>query len=83
VVVTLTDLTTGVVRLTASATAAFSGTLELENGHNYRLNIDADAAVQGAGDALGQYNVAFSAPVPAPGAIALIALAGFVARRRR
>jgi MYXO-CTERM domain-containing protein len=83
VVVTLTDLTTGVVRLTASATAAFSGSLELDAGHDYRLHIDADAAAQGAGDALGQYNVAFSAPVPAPGAIALLALAGFVARRRR
>jgi len=86
VVVTLTDLTMNEVRLTASATAAFSGSLELIAGHNYRLLIDADAGVQGAGDSLGQYNVAFSAPVPSPGALALLGLAGlagFAVRRHR
>jgi|688.fasta_scaffold456470_1 MYXO-CTERM domain-containing protein len=83
VVVTLTDTTTSTVRLTASATAAFSGSLSLENGHSYRLVIDADAGVQGTGDSLGQYNVAFSTPIPAPGAAALLGLAGVVARRRR
>ncbi len=83
VIVTLTDTTTSTVRLTASATAAFSGSLSLDSGHSYRLVIDADAGVQGTGDSLGQYNVAFSAPIPAPGAAALLGLAGVVACRRR
>jgi MYXO-CTERM domain-containing protein len=83
VLVTLTDTTTGVVRLSASATAAFSGSLTLDENHTYRLVIDADAGVQGAGNSLGQYNIAFNAPIPTPGSAALLGLAGLATKRRR
>ncbi|MBI1303144.1 MAG: hypothetical protein GC172_05090 [Phycisphaera sp.] len=83
--VVLTDLTTNTVRLALSDDSIASGNVSLDSGRSYRLEIRADASVGNGGAALASYNASFTA-IPAPGAMALLALAGtagLTARRRR
>ena len=83
--VVLTDLTANVVRLALSDDSIASGSLALDSGRSYRLEIRADANVGNGGGALANYNASFTA-IPAPGAMALLALAGtagLASRRRR
>ncbi len=83
--VVLTDLTTNTVRLALSDDSIASGSVSLDSGRSYRLEIRADANVGNGGGALASYNASFTA-IPAPGAMALLALAGsagLATRRRR
>jgi len=83
--VVLTDLTANVVRLALSDDSIASGSLTLDAGRSYRLEIRADASVSNGGGALANYNASFVA-IPAPGALALLAFAGasgLRSRRRR
>lgn len=83
--VVLTDLTANIVRLALSDDSIASGSLALDSGRSYRLEIRADANVGNGGGALASYNASFNA-IPAPGALVLLALAGtagLASRRRR
>jgi hypothetical protein len=82
-VVRVTDSTTGSVILAFSGPTAGSGSFSVVSGRSYRVEVSAIAAVQGGGLSAANYSVGFFAPVPAPGAIALLGLAGLVGRRRR
>ncbi|MFM1821750.1 MAG: hypothetical protein RI967_16 [Planctomycetota bacterium] len=80
--VVVTDLTTGVIRLAMSSDAAGSGSFDVIAGRQYRVEIKASASNDGTGEYFANYNVGFTS-IPQPGAIALLGLAGLVARRRR
>lgn len=83
--VVLTDLTSNTVRLALSDDRIASGSLTLDAGRSYRLEILADANVANGGGALASYNANFTA-IPGPGALALVACAGAIGlstRRRR
>lgn len=80
--VIVTDLTTGTIRLAMSSDAAGSGSFEVIAGRQYRVEVTATATAQGTGEYFANYNIGFTS-IPQPGAVALLGLAGLVARRRR
>lgn len=80
------DLTDAVADIAFSGPAIGSGSFTMDAGHTYRIQIVAVAGSVGTTNAVANYNVglfADSLPVPGPGVIALLALAGLAARRRR
>lgn len=80
------DLTASSAEIAFSGPVLGSGSFTVDAGHAYRVEITAIAAAVGSTNAVANYNVglfADSLPVPAPGAIALLALAGLAIRRRR
>jgi uncharacterized protein (TIGR03382 family) len=79
---TLTDVTSGVVLVSVAGNSVSSSPLVLSSGGLYRLQIVSSANGTSSGNALANYNVSFSV-IPAPGALSLLALSGFVALRRR
>ncbi|MFM7052391.1 MAG: hypothetical protein ACKOYN_09695 [Planctomycetota bacterium] len=81
--VRVTDSTSGTVVLAFTGPTAGSGSFGVVAGRSYRVEVSAMAIVQGGGLSAANYSAVFSAPVPAPGAIALLGLAGLVGRRRR
>lgn len=83
ILVRVTDSTTGTVVLAFSGPTAGAGSFSVIAGRSYRVEVSAMAIVQGGGLSAANYSVGFTAPVPAPGAIALLGLAGLVGRRRR
>ncbi len=76
-----TNLQTMFLRVTGDATAWNSVALALVSGHNYTLVIN-PGVVNGSTDTGTVLNFAVTA-VPAPGAAALVGVAGLVAGRRR
>jgi MYXO-CTERM domain-containing protein len=76
-----TNSQTMFLRVTGDATAWNSGALALVSGHNYTLVIN-PGVVNGSTDTGTVLNFAVTA-VPAPGAAALVGVAGLVAGRRR
>ncbi len=79
----VTNVTTGSIMLAFSGPTLGSGSFDVDAGSTYRVQLVATATGAGAGDALSNYNLGFFSTVPAPGAVALLGLAGLVARRRR
>jgi hypothetical protein len=79
----VTNVATGSVLLAFAGPALGSGSFDVAAGSTYRVQLVATATGASAGDALSNYNLGFFSTVPAPGAIALLGLAGLVARRRR
>ena len=59
-----------------------SGSFDVIAGRQYRVEITASATTQGTGEYFANYNIGFTS-IPQPGAVALLGLAGLVARRRR
>ena len=77
------DLTTFNPVLAFTGPSIGSGSFDVIAGRSYRLNVSATAASTGATNAVANYNVGFFSAIPAPGAIALLGLAGLTSRRRR
>jgi len=77
------DLTTFNPVLAFTGPTLGSGSFDVVAGRTYRLNISATANAAGSTNAVANYNVGFFSTVPAPGAIALLGLAGLAGRRRR
>ena len=80
------DLTDSSAEIAFSGPVLGSGSFTVDAGHAYRVEILAVAGSVGSTNAVANYNIglfADSIPVPGPGAIALLALAGMAARRRR
>lgn len=82
VLVKLTDLTLGTMRLMLSSDTTAAGTLTVVAGNNYRLEVFASANATSSGSAFGSFNATFSI-IPGPATAALLALAGVVGRGRR
>lgn len=78
----LVDTVTGTVVFNYTRTFVAQGTATLLAGRNYRLEISSTATTLPAGDAESTYNVGVFV-IPAPGAMALLGLAGIAGRRRR
>lgn len=80
------DLTDAAAEIAFSGPVLGSGSFAVDAGHTYRVQVLALAGSVGATNAVANYNIGFftdSLPVPGPGAIALLALAGLAVRRRR
>lgn len=77
------DLTASSVAVAFTGPTLGSGAFSVSAGHTYRVSILATVASVGATNATADYNVGFVSQVPAPGAVALLAVAGLAASRRR
>lgn len=77
------DLTTFNPVLAFTGPTIGSGSFDVIAGRTYRVNISATANATSATNSVANYNVGFFSTVPAPGAIALLGLAGLTGRRRR
>lgn len=77
------DLTSSTVTLAFAGPTLGSGAFSVSAGHAYRVSILATASSVGAANASANYSVGFATQVPAPGAVALLAVAGLAASRRR
>jgi len=79
----VTEIDTGAILLAFSGPSNGAGSFDVVSGRSYRVAISAIANATGATNALANYNIGVFSTVPAPGAIALIGLAGLTGRRRR
>lgn len=79
----VTEIDTGAILLAFSGPSNGAGSFDVVAGRSYRVAISAIANATGATNALANYNIGVFSTVPAPGAIALLGLAGLTARRRR
>ena len=77
------DLTTFNPVLAFTGPTIGSGSFDVVGGRSYRVSISATANATSATNSVANYNVGFFSTVPAPGAIALLGLAGLAGRRRR
>lgn len=77
------DVAAGTPLLAFTGPSLGSGSFDVIEGRTYRVNIAATSAAVGSTNAVANYNVGFFSTVPTPGAIALLAVAGLVGRRRR
>jgi uncharacterized protein (TIGR03382 family) len=80
--VRLEDVTGGTTLINQSRSFVGQGNVSLIAGRSYRLIISSTAQANSAGDAESTFNVGFYT-IPAPGALALLGLAGVAGRRRR
>ena len=80
--VRLEDTSAGSTLINQSRGFVGQGNVSLLAGRNYRLIITSTAQATSAGDAESSFNVGFYT-IPAPGAFALLGLAGITGRRRR
>ncbi len=82
--ITLFDLTSGQFLFARTGNSTGNGAIQVFATHNYELIIRADGESGSAGSTAATYNAGLEfVAVPAPGAFALFALAGFSARTRR
>jgi len=79
----VTEIDTGAILLAFSGPSNGSGSFDVVSGRSYRVSISAIAGATGPSSALANYNVGLFSTVPAPGAVALLGLAGLAGRRRR
>lgn len=77
------DVASGAVVLAFSGPSIGSGSFDVIAGRSYRVDLSALANASGPSNSLANYNVGFFSAIPAPGAIALLGLAGLAGRRRR
>ena len=77
------DLTTQNPLLVFSGPSIGSGSFDVVANRTYRVTVAATASSTSATNASANYNVGFFSAIPAPGAIALLGLAGLTSRRRR
>ena len=80
--VIVTDVGTGAIRFASSDDSTGSGSFAIVAGHNYRVQITASSTAATSGEVLSNFNVGFYS-IPAPGALALVGLAGLVVFARR
>ena len=80
--VRLEDVTTGSTLLNQVRGFTGQGNVSMVAGRTYRLIISSTAQSAASGDAESTFNVGFYT-IPAPGAFALLGLAGLTGRRRR
>ena len=80
------DLTASSAEIAFAGPVLGSGSFTVDAGHTYRIEILATVGSSGSSNAVANYNIGLfgdSLPVPAPGAVALLALAGLAGCRRR